>query len=317
MSSLVVFFLSLAALWLGANLITRSALRLAKSWGMSEGFIGMTVLALGTSFPEITIGFTGALQKLAGQNTSGIVVGNAIGASMNQLILIVAIAGLIKSIKFRKDNVFFDSTFVIATMTAFYVTSRDGLISRSEGMVFILFYLLYLTFLSRQNFLEKLSSKIKQKFSKKKVRLADILWLVLGLMIIAKSSQLVLGNGVLLASQFGVSEATIGILLLGFGASLPELVVSISAALRGATALSLGNLIGGTVVNICVAMGLGAAITGWEVDRGLLQFDIPYLLFSSVVVVLFIASRNKLDRKESLLLLSLYLVYLSLKAMGL
>lgn len=317
MSSLVIFFLSLAALWLGANLITRSALRLAKSWGMSEGFIGMTVLALGTSFPEITIAFTGALQKLAGQNTSGIVVGNAIGASMNQLILIVAVAGLIKSIKFRKDNVFFDSTFVIATMTAFYVTSRDGFISKSEGVVFVLFYLLYLIFLSRQNFLEKLSSKIKQKLSKKKVRPTDVLWLVLGLVIIAKSSQLVLANGVLLASQFGVSEATIGILLLGFGASLPELVVSISAAIKGATALSLGNLIGGTVVNICVAMGLGAAIAGWEVDRGLLQFDIPYLLFSSVVVVLFIASRNKLDRKESLLLLSLYLVYLSLKAMGL
>jgi len=316
-SSLIIFLLSLVALWFGASLITRAALRLAKSWGMSEGFIGMTVLALGTSFPEITIGFTGALQKLAGQNTSGIVVGNAIGASMNQLILIVAIAGLIKTIKFRKDNVFFDSTFVIATMTAFYLTSRDGLISRSEGMVFILFYLLYITFLSRQNFLEKLSSKIKQKLSKKRVRLADILWLVLGLIIIAKSSQLVLAHGVLLASQFGVSEATIGILLLGFGASLPELVVSINAALKGAVSLSLGNLIGGTIVNICVAMGLGAAIAGWEVDRGLLQFDIPYLLFSSVIVVLFIASRNKLDRKESLLLLSLYLVYLSLKAMGL
>jgi len=317
MFTALILILGLGFLWFGANLITKAALRIARSLAMSEGFIGMTVLALGTSFPEITIAVTGALQKLTGQQTSAIVVGNVIGASMNQLILIVALSGLIRTIKFKKNNIFFDATFVIVVIAAFYAVSLDGAINRMEGMVFVLFYAFYLLFLSRRNFLEQVTSHIKRKFSKRRVRLTDVLQLILGLIILAQSSQVVLAKAVLLASQLGVSESTIGIVLLGFGASLPELVVAINAAVKGATALSLGNLIGGTVVNVCLAMGLGAAIAGWDIDRSLVQFDIPYLLFSAVTVILFIASRNKLDRKESLLLFSLYLVYLFLKAMGL
>ncbi len=316
MSTLVVFLLALTALWLGANLITKASLRIARSLAMSEGFIGMTVLALGTSFPEITISVMGALQKLAGQDTSSIVVGNAIGASMNQLILIIAVSGLLKTISFKKNTVLFDATFTIAMVLGFYVASRDGLISQAEGVFFVMSYILYLAFLSRKNLLESIANKIKRKLVRRRMRFIDFLQLIFGLVVIAKSSEVVLEKGVLLASQFGVSEATIGVLLLGFGASLPELVVAISAAVKGATALSFGNLIGGTVVNIAVAMGLGAAIAGWEIERSLVQFDIPYLLFSAVIVILFIATRNKLDRKESALLFSLYLVYIFLKVMG-
>jgi cation:H+ antiporter len=303
--------------WLGANLITASASNLAKSWGISEGFVGMTIVALGTSFPEITLAITGSIQKLAGQDTSDIVIGNAIGASMNQLILIVAIAGLIKAIKFKKHNVFFNSSFVIVAATAFYIFSRNAEISRVEGALLAGLYIVYLLYLSRQNFLEQIASKIKNKLNRKKASWTDILKLIIGLMIIVKSSQVVLEKGVALATQLGVSEATVGIVLLGFGVSLPELVIAIAAALKGSRDLSMGNLVGGTIVNICVAMALGATISGWRVDRGLVQFDIPYLLFSVIIVVLFIGSRNKLDKKESVLLLSLYLVYISLKAMSL
>ncbi len=314
---LAIFIAALLAIWLGANIITRSALRLSKAWGMSEGFVGMTILALGTSFPEITLSITGAIQKLHGNDASDIVVGNAIGASMNQLILILAISGLIRAIKFRKNNVFFNSTFVIAAATAFYFFSRDAAISKTEGAILGIFYIIYLLFLSRQNFLEQIGSKIKNKLVKHKMRWSDLLWLITGLVIIAKSSQLVLAKGVSLASGLGISEATVGILMLGFGVSLPELMIAINAAVKGARDLSLGNLIGGTIVNICVAMAAGATISAWQIERGLMQFDIPYLLFSVVIVVLFIASRNKLDRKEAILLLSLYLVYIFLKAMGL
>lgn len=316
--NLLILFLALGALWFGANLITKAALRIARSLAMSEGFIGMTVLALGTSFPEITIAVTGAMQKLAGQHNSGIVVGNAIGASMNQLILIVALTGLFRGgIKFHKSNILVDATFVIVAITTFYVLSLDGQVSRVEGMIFVSLYVLYLLFVSRRNLFEQAAASIRRKFVKRRVNLVDALQLVLGLFVIFQSSQVVLSKGVLIASQLGVSEATVGILLLGFGASLPELVIAINAVLKGAMALSLGNLIGGTVINICLAMGLGAAIAGWGIDRALVQFDIPYLLFSAVVVILFISSRNKLSRREALLLVALYAVYVSLKAMGL
>lgn len=315
--TLLIFIVALLFIWLAANIITGAASRLAKSWGMSESFVGMTIIALGTSFPEITLAVTGAVQTLAGQDTSDIVIGNTIGASMNQLILVVAISGLLKIIRFKKKSVFFNSAFAIVAATAFYIFSRDAVISRFEGASLVAFYIFYLLYLSRQNFLEQIAHKIKTKLVKKKMKWLDVFKLIVGLLLIVKSSQVVLNNGVELATQLGISEATVGIILLGFGVSLPELVIAVTAALKGSRELSLGNLVGSTIINICIAMGAGAAISGWQVDRGLVQFDIPYLLFSVIIVVLFIGSRNKLDKKESILLLSLYLVYMSLKAINL
>jgi len=315
--TLLIFIVGLLFVWLAANIITGAASRLAKSWGMSEGFVGMTIVALGTSFPEITLSITGAIQTLAGQDTSDIVVGNAIGASMNQLILVVAISGLLKIVRFKKKNVFFDAVFIIVAATAFYIFSRDAMISRVEGLMMMITYVLYLIYIGRQNFLEQVSDKVKSKLVRRKMHWLDLIKLVVGFLIIVKASQVVLTKGVDLAMQLGISEATVGIVLLGFGVSLPELVIAITAALKGSRDLSIGNLVGSTIVNLCVAMGTGAAISGWHVERGLVQFDIPYLLFSVIIVVLFIGSRNKLDKKESILLLSLYLVYISLKAVNL
>lgn len=314
--SFVIFALALLALWIGASILTKAAIRIARSLAMSEGFIGMTVLALGTSFPEITIGVMGAVQTVGGDDASGIVVGNAIGASMNQLILVIALSSLFRPISFRKNTIFFDAMLTIGVILSFYVLSQDGFISRLEGVCYVVFYILYIAFLSRRNILETAVVKIKRTLLRRRVRFMDFLQLILGLVIIAKSSDLVLSHGVLLASQLGVSETVIGILLLGFGVSLPEMVVAANAVLRGARELSLGNVIGGTVVNIAVAMGLGASIASWEIERSLVQFDIPYLLFSAVVVTLFISTRNKLDRKEGLLLLGLYGVYVYLKMLG-
>ena len=315
-TTLLIFIIALFFVWLAANLITEAATRLAKAWGMSESFVGMTVVALGTSFPEITLSVTGAIKSLHGQDSSAIVVGNAIGASMNQLILVVAISGLLKVIRFKKKNVFFNAAFVILAALLFYLFSRDGFIARLEGLSLLIFYSFYVFYSSRQNFLAQMGEKIKNKLTRKKMRWFDLAKLLFGLVMIVQASQIVLTKGVDLAMQLGISEATVGIVLLGFGVSLPELVIAITAALKGSRDLSMGNLVGGTIVNIAVAMALGASISGWQVERGLVQFDIPYLLFSVIIVVLFIGSRNKLDKKESLLLLSLYLVFISLKAIN-
>lgn len=315
---LLILFASLIFLWLGADLITKAALRIAKSLGISEGFVGLTIVALGTSFPEITMSINGALQKLVGQSdTSSIVLGNLIGSSLNQLTLVIAVAGLLRVMNFHKNKIFFDSVFAVAAITAFYVVIQDGFVSRQEGLVLLLFYVLYLLFLSRRNFMQQLQSKVKKKLLRHKIYWLDLLRLFLGIVILGQASSVVLARGVLLASQLGVSETTVGILILGFGASLPELIVSINAAMRGALSLSVNNLVGSSVVNVFLALGSGALISGWNVDRHLVQFDLPYLLFSVIVVVLFILTKNKLQKNESILILSLYLIYVSLKVMGL
>lgn len=316
-TDLLILFVAIITLWLGAELITRSAIRIAKSLALSEGFVGLTIVALGTSFPEITMSVTGAIQKLTGQaDPSSIVIGNVLGSSLNQLTLVLAVAGLLKVMNFHKNRIFFDSAFSVAAVVALYVMAQDGVITRSEGLLSVLFYLLYILFFWRRNFMEQLQRRVRKKFLRKKVKWQDFLQLILGLIVIAKASSMVLSKGILLASQMGISEATMGIIILGFGSSLPELIVSINAALKGALALSVSNLVGSVVVNIFLALGSGAMISAWNVERQLVQFDIPYLLFSIIVVVLFILTKNKLEKNESLLILFLYVIYISLKTTG-
>ena len=123
-------------------------------------------------------------------------------------------------------------------------------------------------------------------------------------------------NGANIATELGVSQMIVGVILIGLGTSLPELVVSISALIKGANGLSVGNLIGSNLIDIAIALGGSAMISGWQIERSIATFDLAYLLFTSVVVVLFLLTKGTLERKESFLIMSLYIIYISLKALG-
>lgn len=320
MFNFLLFFLALFLLWLGAECVIKAALKIAKSLALSEGFIGLTIVAIGTSFPEIVISVTGAVQNLQGGDTSQIVIGNVIGSGMANLALVLGTLGLFKVIRFKRTQLLFDVLMLVLSTTVFYLVSQDGLITRQDGILLILFYLVYLIFLNRQNLKKQLAhskKKIKKNSKKiKKVKLIYFAQLILGLIILTKASQLVLDNGVIIAENLGVNEMLVGILLVGLGSSLPELMVSMSAVLKGSTALSLNNLIGSNILNVFLALGISSTVSTWEVSRQVVRFDIPYLLFTSIIAVLFLFSKNKFQRNESLLMISLYLIFIVLKVFG-
>ncbi len=320
MLNFLLFFLALFLLWLGAEVIIKAAHKIAKSLALSEGFIGLTIVAIGTSFPEIVISVTGAVQNLQGGDTSQIVIGNVIGSGMANLALVLGVLGLFKVIRLKRTQLLFDVLMLILSTTVLYLVSQDGLITREDGVLLILFYLIYLILLNRQN-LKKQLAHSKKKISKKskkvkKVKLIYFVQLIVGLLILSKASQLVLDNGIIIAQNLGVNEMLVGILLVGLGSSLPELMVSISAMLKGSTALSLNNLIGSNILNVFLALGISSSISTWEVSRQVVQFDIPYLLFTSIIAVLFLFSKNKFQRNESLLMIALYLIFIVLKISG-
>jgi cation:H+ antiporter len=323
MLNFALLFLALFLLWFGADMITKAAIKIAKALALSEGFVGLTILAIGTGFPEIIISVTGAVQNLQGANNNAIIIGNIIGSCMSNLALILGLSGLLRVIRLKKNAVFFDAVILILSTSVFYLTARDGFISREDGLVFVLFYVVYLIFLNRRNLnsqLKQVKSKAKRKINKitkrKKVKFIFFLQLIFGLAILAKSSEMVLDYGSIIAAQMGINEMLVGILLIGLGSSLPELAVSINAASKGSVSLSLNNLIGSNILDIFLALGVSSSIHGWEVSRNVVQFDLPYLLFTTIVAVLFLFSRNKLQRNESILMISLYLIYVILKAMG-
>lgn len=305
--------LGLVGLWLGAELITKSALGISRKFHLSESFIGLVVISLGTSLPEIMVTLAGALEKTPSINTTDIVIGNIIGSNLGNMAFILGLTGLLGgTIKMSQIAVRSQGLALVFSVLMFLVFASDGRINKFEGLVLIFTYVTYFFFTKFTNSITTSVPKARKKHGLGKL----LLQLLIGLMVIAQASDWVISSGIELAVELGVSELIIGVILVGIGTSLPELVVSVTAFFKGARELSVGNLLGSNIVNTLFALGLGAVISGWEIDRKTATFDLPYLLFVMIVAVLFMFSRKKLERKESLLMIALYFVYVSLKLMG-
>ena len=290
----------------------RGALGLARKFGLSENFIGLIVLALGTGLPEIMVSVTGAIEHGKGVDTAGIVVGNIIGSNMSNMVFVLGSVGILGgSMVMKKQEVWRQGLAVVAATLLFLVFASDGLISRTEGWAFLVTYLFYFIIVSRSQ--AKTPVK-KRKHKQPPWKLALIL--LAGIILLGEASNRVIESGIEIAASLGVSQLVVGAVLVGVGTSLPELVVSVKAAMQGAKDLSVSNLVGSNIINILLALGLAAVISGLPIERHVAQFDLPFLLFTMIVVALFSLSRGKLERKESWLLLGLYGVYVSLKLLG-
>jgi cation:H+ antiporter len=310
---LLFFFVGLIGLWLGSELITNSAQYIAQRMGLSETFIGLTILAVGTDFPEIIIAFNGAIEQTQGADTTGLVIGNIIGSNMSQIALVLGISGLLRVFKMKKKRVIKNGLVLVVSTLMLFLLALDGDLSQADGLILVLIYVIYFLSLQRTTKFSILKGKIKRFKAKS---LLPVMKLVLGLFVLAQASELVLHHGTEISKILGVSQMIIGVILIGLGTSLPELIVSINAVIKGSNGLSIGNLIGSNLIDISLALGGSAMIGGWKIERSVATFDLAYLLFTSVIVVLFLLTKESLERKESFLMLCLYSVYVSLKVLG-
>ncbi len=317
----VLFIIGLLGLWAGADVVTKGSLGIARKLGLSETFIGMTILALGTDLPEVIVSVTGAIEQKAGIETSGLVIGNIIGSTMGQIALVLGIAGILKVLEINKQEIFTNGSIMIASALAFLLFAQDGFLSPIDGLFLLAGFILYLVILGSNE--RKMSKLVKKHKKKQKIlkRNQRPMWyflteLVVGLVVIATTSHLVITEGLVIAEMLNVSQVLVGIIMIGVGTSLPELVVSINAVLKGSSGLSVGNLIGSNIVDILLALGLSATIGGWKVPHSIITFDLPFLMVTSVIIILFLLTQKKLERKESFLILALYGGYIMLKLQG-
>ena len=311
MYELILLILGLGGLWLGAELIVRGSQNIARFFKISELFIGLTIVSIGTSLPEIAVSIAGGFQRLTGVETSGIVVGNAVGSCLNQISIILGIVGLVGGILLiTKRELRREGLMLLGSIAIFFVFSFDGVLTKFEGAVMIIIYIIYFISLFRE---EKIYEKIKRPQ-------IDLLWdivsIVAGLLLIIYASKVVVGNGVSLAHMWGVKESLIGILLVGLGTGLPELAVSLTAIARKSTAIAVGNIIGSNICDLLFSLGLGTMISGFIVNHNLIWFDIP-IMFGIALIVLLLFNRSKrLKRKEAIILIALYIIYLAFKLKG-
>ena len=303
--------LGLLGLWLGSELTVKGAVGMARRLGLSNAFIGMTVVSLCTNLPELMISITGAFQQAAGAEVSGLVIGNVVGSNMSQATLILGLAGLLAIIRVKKQEIIKIGLMLVLSSLLLLVLAQDGFISRTDGLLLLFSYIFFLFTIKPKSHRSQIRAKFLKLFSKKSWE--NMVKLVLGIVITLGASVLVVNSAVDFAQMLGVNQLLVGLFLVGVGTSLPELAVSLLAVRKKAAGISVGNIVGSNIIGALLALGSSALVGGWQVDYKVARFDLPFMLLVSVVLVLFLLTKKRLDRKESILLILLYGVYASLK----
>lgn len=318
MGVIAIFFLVFVA-----DKVIAKSINISKKLGISQIFIGLTIISIGTSLPEITTHVVASLDIIRGNIdpfiASATVIGTNLGSDIVQQNLILGIVGLLAVLHGRTIRItrsFLKKDFLIMILAAVLLLlfSLDKNISREEGAVLFFGYIIYLWFLwMKESKKSRHHPKVKLDDREKKGIAIDTFYIILGLVIIVYSSEYILRVAEFFIISYGVGGSLIGILVIGIATALPELTTSVTAILRGASSISIGTLIGSNITNPMFALGLGAMISTYQVPKPIIVFDLPVKILSAVVIMIFLWTSTKLSKRESSILIAMYFGYILIR----
>ena len=297
------FILGLIALILGAEILVRSSSKLAASLGVSKLVIGLTVVAFGTSAPELAVGIEAGLM-----NQPDILMGNVIGSNLTNTLLILGLASLIIPLEVHKNLIRFDLPVMITSTLLLILLSLNNIITFWECALLFLSLLIYLYALVRFSGKTRITEEETVKAgSPWKSGLLSIV----GLVMLIFGARWMVESATIFAEKAGVSELLIGLTIVAVGTSLPEIVTSILAAVRGEKDLAVGSIVGSNILNILSVIGIsGLFISGIPVQESLLQVEYMILMAVSVLCFPIFFTGRRIKRVEGAIFLSSYILYL-------
>jgi len=307
--AVILLIVGFAILIVGADYFVDGASSTALNFKLSKMLIGLTIVAFGTSAPEFAI----SMQSLI--NGSGdILLGNVIGSNVLNALLILGLASLICPLKINNTTIkkempmmlLISTILVVVTLDQVFDPNMVNLITRSDGIVITLFFLIFVYYLIRtmRNKVDE-DEEEKPKYELKK----SILVTILGIIAIVIGSDLIVDNAIIIAQNLGISERLISLTIIAFGTSLPELVTSVTAAVKHEEEIAVGNIVGSNIFNICIVLGIPISIFGGITPSGFSIVDIIMLLLSSIVLFIFASTKHKISKREGFMMLVLYAVY--------
>ncbi|MBN2142383.1 sodium:calcium antiporter [Candidatus Woesearchaeota archaeon] len=307
-------FLAIVVLVLSANYVVDKLIRIAHHFGVSNTFIGLTVLSIGTSLPEIGSHLVASFGILAGHMdyriASATVVGANIGSDVVQQTLILGVAILIiGTVHFPKSFLQTSYSLLIVTTLLVLGLGWDGQISRIDGAILLGLFGVYLFYL----YISEPKEEISEEERKVHV-IKEILLTCAGLLVLLFSSIITLDVTEYVVLKTGVGGSLIGVLTLGVASALPELFTAIISARKKATGLAVGTLIGSNIVNPLFGIGLGGLISSYYVPYPILFWDLPMKAISAVILLVWILShQKKLNRWGAFMLILMYVVYVAVR----
>lgn len=307
---MIYFILILGGFFLlvkGSDFLVDGASNIAKKLNVPEIVIGMTLVAIGTSLPELLVSTTAALE-----NHSDIALGNIVGSNISNLLFILGSCALIKNLPFNKETIYFENFFMlfISVLLFFFGINYDGkhvfMITRGEGTFLLILCFLFLFY----NMVMAINSPKTEKNEKKKNTILSLILILIGIISLKIGAEIVIDNVTILTKMLGISEKIISLTLVAFSTSLPELMTSISATKKGDIDLAIGNIIGSNILNILLIIGISSILcpitysTSYNKDMFILIMGT--LLFT---IYPFIGKRGQMTKLKGIFFLIIYFLY--------
>lgn len=290
----------------GADWFVEGASKVAEKFGIPQLVIGLTIVAIGTSLPEAAVSTSAALK-----GSAEITIGNVVGSNIMNILLILGVTSVISPLAVQKSTIKYELPMVIgATVLLAFLGLFDGTVGRIDGIILLagmVLYLLYLLRMARKG-QAAVEEQEKEQTEKKDNMLKLILLILVGGAMIVWGSDITVNAATELARIFGMSERLIGLTIVAFGTSLPELVTSATAALKGKADIAVGNIVGSNLFNILFVVGIAAAITP-VIYESAFFIDTIVCIATAVLLWVCVIRKQKLERHGGVILLVGYAGY--------
>ncbi len=310
---LLLLLLGVVLLTFGGETLIRGSLAAAKRFGISPLLSGLVIVGFGTSSPELVVSIDAAM---TGQ--PDIAIGNVVGSNIGNILLILGVCAVIMPMAVQPLALRRDAVTVVGASVLFLVLVGGSALGRTDAFVLLIALVAYLIWAYRTERLHAGPSADMHKAEAEELTAVPktSLWIVMavmiGLVFLIGGSRVMLSGAIGLAESFGVSEAVIGLTLVAVGTSLPELAVSVMAALRRHADVAVGNILGSNIFNLLGILGISALLQPLPVPERILQFDQWMMLGTALVLLLFLYTGRRLSRIEGGVLLAGYVAYVGL-----
>ncbi len=292
-------------LYFGSWLLVEGAASTAVLFAVRPVIIGLTIVSFATSAPELLVSLVAAVK-----GSGGISIGNILGSNAINIALVLGISAIIKPVKIKDQIIKIEIPYMILISIIFWILCIDSRIGRIDGGILIsllLIFLIYSILTAKNNNGEKNTSDPVGAFTIFK----NILFIVTGIVMLAYGANFVVKEAIDIASRMGLSQTFIGISVVALGTSLPELATSAVAAAKGESDISVGNVVGSNLFNICLVMGTVGLFNPMEIDKNLHQFQFPFMMFICLLLGGIAHIYRGIGKKSGFCFILLFFLYIT------
>lgn len=314
--NLILLLGGFGALYFGAEWLVRGSARLATNMGVSPVVVGLTVVSLGTSAPELVVSIVATLE-----NRGSLLASNVLGSNLANIGLILGTTAVISPLAVANRVISREVPIMIVVTLAVFPLMLDFRLTRGEGVVLLGLLAVYVafTFMSADDEIQEIVDEVGELADDTKDKpgnLRNLLLIAAGAGGLAAGGKAIVEAASYIGLEFGLSEMVVGATIVAIGTSLPELVTSVVAAVRKEADIAVGNVVGSNIFNLAAVLGAAALVRGYEIDRGILEQEWLMVLLLSVVMWPVVTTAKEVRRGEGVLLLVAYVTFLGVIAFG-